>query len=120
MSSIHKGIASEKLVAQYLQQQGMNILQRNFRCKLGEIDLICKDSSQLVFIEVRYRKSLVFGGPMESITYRKQQKIIHTAQFFLQINPWADKLSCRFDVLGISSKIAANNIEWIKDAFQDE
>lgn len=107
----------EDLAVEYLQNTGVIILHRNYNCKLGEIDLIAQDATTLVFIEVRYRKNNAFGTAAETVTEIKQQKIIRTAQFFLQTRSWAAQLPCRFDVIAMSQQNGGLNIEWIKDAF---
>lgn len=117
MSAINLGTQFENLAANYLQQHQLIVLQRNFRCKLGEIDLIAKEKDCLVFAEVRYRKSSAFGSAAESITAAKQQKIIRTAQVYLQHKSWAQNVKCRFDVIAISQSLESPKIEWIKDAF---
>ena len=116
-SSLATGNRLEDLAVEYLQQAGVIILHRNFRSNFGEIDLIAQDGTTLVFIEVRYRKNANFGTAAETVTNDKQQKIIHTAQFFLQTRNWANALACRFDVLAMSNSEHAPNIDWIKDAF---
>lgn len=111
------GTAYEDLAVAYLQQQNLHILQRNFRCKLGEIDVIAKDKDALIFAEVRYRKNSAYGGAAASVTTTKQRKIIRTAQFFLQSKTWAQQINCRFDVIAITQSTQSPTIEWIKDAF---
>ena len=105
------GAKSEQLAATYLAQQGLVLVEANFRCRLGEIDLIMRHGLTLVFIEVRQRSSRQFGGAIASIDLRKQHKLIVTAQFYLAR---LDRLPpCRFDVLLIQGEA----IEWLRDAF---
>lgn len=118
-----KGFEIEQYVAEYLQKQGIEIITRNFSCKMGEIDIICKDkpntySEVLVFIEVRYRKNTLYGSAAESVTHTKQQKLIRTAHYYLMKNPWEQHLDCRFDVIAVSLEHNLSKIEWIQDAFQ--
>lgn len=117
MSAIAIGTQVEDLAVAYLQNHNIMILQRNFSCKLGEIDIIAQQNDCIIFVEVRYRKYDAFGSAAESVTHSKQQKIIRTAEFYLQNNAWATKLNCRFDVITISNVIESTQIEWIKDAF---
>ncbi len=117
MSAIATGNEHEMLAVKYLEKSNLEILHRNFRSKLGEIDIIAHDGAYLVFIEVRYRKHNEFGSAAESVTFSKQQKIIRAAQFYLQARTWAQQLNCRFDVIAISGSIELPHIEWIKDAF---
>jgi putative endonuclease len=108
----------EALAAEYVMGQGCRILQRNFRCRLGEIDLIGQMHAHILFIEVRARAHTTYGRAEETIIWRKQQKIIRTARFFLMKNPWAMKLCCRFDVIAIASQETPPKIQWITNAFQ--
>lgn len=117
MQTRNIGTAYEDLAVAYLQQQNLHILQRNFSCKLGEIDVIAQDKDSLIFAEVRYRKNSAYGGAAASVTATKQRKIIRTAQFFLQSRTWAQENNCRFDVIAITQSTQLPTIEWIKDAF---
>ena len=112
------GQKSEQLACTYLKQQGLRFMARNFRVKIGEIDLIMRDNDTIVFIEVRYRRSQQFGGALQSIDWRKQQRIIHTAQWFLLRHDNLVNWPCRFDVVTLSGKIEAPEICWLKNAFQ--
>lgn len=116
MHSYYKGLAIEQLAAQYLQQQGMLILERNFHCKYGELDLIGKTQTELVFIEVRYRNNSYYGSAAETITYTKQKKIIIAANYYLSKNNWATCLPCRIDVIAMSGDPNSLKIEWIQNA----
>ena len=109
-----QGNTAEKKAADYLAAQGLNLLQQNFQCKCGEIDLIMQDQEQLVFIEVRYRDSSHYGGALHSITPSKQKKIRNTASFYLLKHKLTHKACCRFDVVAIDE----DEIMWIKSAFQ--
>lgn len=107
-----RGTSAENQALDYLQQQGLCLVTRNYSCRCGEIDLIMRDSGALVFVEVRYRKSTRFGLPEETVDSRKQRKLILTAQRYLQ-SARIDA-ACRFDVIAISEKTP---IKWIKNAF---
>lgn len=93
------GERGELRAAEYLQKKGFCLLARNYRTRRGEIDLICADERYLVFVEVKTRSSAAFGMPCEAVTYGKQQKLILTAQQWLQEHPTA--LQPRFDVVEI-------------------
>ncbi len=98
----------------YLNQQGLTLRARNYRCKVGEIDLIMHDQNQLVFVEVRYRRSVHYGGARASINASKQKKIRLTAHHFMLKN----HINChdqwfRFDVVAFDN----NQISWIRSAF---
>ena len=112
--SNQRGQAAEDIALAYLQQRGLKLVERNFRCKGGEIDLILSQpgpSPQLVFVEVRQRSSSRYGGAAASVTHSKQAKLIIAAQVFLQRYPQPP--ACRCDVLAIEGE----HIEWIKNAF---
>lgn len=111
------GQIAELLACAYLEKNGLTLIKQNFRCRLGEIDLIMADKEELVFIEVRYRQNNVYGGAIDSIDKRKCQKLIKTAYFYLQQNMHRDEKPCRFDVMIIYS-IQAKRLEWIRDAFR--
>lgn len=90
----------EKQAAAYLQNNGYDILEQNFRCKLGEIDLIAQKDNTLVFCEVKYRSSEAKGHPFEAVDRKKQEKIIKTAYYYLTYKR-GEIPACRFDVIGI-------------------
>lgn len=108
------GAIAEERAETFLRQQGLVIHAKNYRCKLGEIDLIMQHADTLVFIEVRLRTHQAFANAAESVTVQKQRKIIKTAQYYLQQHHLTDKAHCRFDVVAFSDN---GTPEWIKDAF---
>tara|TARA_Y100001951_G_C11274715_1_gene261090 strand:+ start:968 stop:1363 length:396 start_codon:yes stop_codon:yes gene_type:complete len=109
----------ESLAASWLDQQGLQLVQQNFYCRVGEIDLIMMDEDTVVFVEVRFRSRTSFVDPISSINRKKQQRIIKTALYYLQRNKISNSARCRIDVLGISSASAGNyQFEWIKNAIQ--
>lgn len=113
-----QGIDMETLALRYLQAQGLAVQQLNFRCRLGEIDLICLDQQTLVFVEVRFRKHSQYGGALGSVDVRKQRKIILCAQYYLRCHPMDAKRPCRFDVIGITLAENTPRLEWIQNAFE--
>ena len=108
-----EGNAAEQLAALFLQKKGLKLVERNFRCAYGEIDLIMHDGNTLVFIEVRLRSSANFGGAAMSINQAKQTKLTRTAERYLQIH---GDTACRFDVVLMQST-DPNAVEWIQNAF---
>ncbi|MCK5913731.1 MAG: YraN family protein [Desulfuromusa sp.] len=94
------GAWGEDQATDYLRQQGMKIIERNFRTPVGEIDIIARDKNDLVFAEVKTRRSYLFGTPQEAVGQRKQRQIIRTAQWYLKNNK-NEKLQPRFDVVAI-------------------
>lgn len=112
------GERGELRAAQYLRRKGFRIVARNYRTRRGEIDIICEDDRYLVFAEVKTRSSTAFGLPRESVSYHKQQKLMLTAQQWLQEHPTA--LQPRFDVVEIlvSPDRTTCRIHHIPDAFE--
>ncbi|MBX2809540.1 MAG: YraN family protein [Cellvibrionaceae bacterium] len=123
------GDRAENIACRYLRQQGLGYVTRNFSCKQGEIDLIFKDQATLVFVEVRYRKNAHFGHAQETITFKKQKKLIQAARYYLHTNRLTETIPCRFDSIGIELNTNNNitesgrdhdkplTIHWIKNAF---
>jgi putative endonuclease len=110
------GEQAELYARKYLEKQGLILLESNFSCHAGEIDLIMKTcEGELVFIEVRRRSSIKFGGAAASVTASKQKKIIKTAALYLVKYPNPGQHGVRFDVLAFHGKPA--RLTWIKRAF---
>lgn len=111
------GAAIESTAIAWLEARSMNCIERNFRCRGGEIDLIMRDGRTLVFVEVRLRSRDHFGSAAESVTSTKQRRIIHAAQFYLATHAATD-LACRFDVLAATKHDDGTiHWEWVQDAF---
>lgn len=106
------GARYEELAAAYLADKGCEIIQRNFRCRMGEIDLIARDGEYLVFVEVKYRSTDDFGGGEAAIHARKRQTIRKVAAFYLQQT--RSEAYCRFDAVIIT---AAGEIRHYQNAF---
>ena len=111
------GQSAELDACDYLQKMGFVLLEKNFSCKQGEIDLIMQDQDDIVFVEVRVRHSIVFGNALESITRSKMNKLIRTATYFLQLRKWLYKVNSRFDVIAIQPVHGEMQLEWLKNAF---
>lgn len=94
------GAAGEELAARHLKKMGFAILEKNYRCPLGELDLIARKGPLLVFVEVKTRRSQHYGPPQTAVTMRKQQKIIRLAQLYIKQKKLYD-LKCRFDVIAV-------------------
>jgi putative endonuclease len=110
------GQAVEQFVCEYLQAQGLRLIERNYSCPLGEIDLIMHAQEMLIFVEVRYRRDCRFGEPVETVTANKQKKIIKTAYHYLSKRRNLDK-PCRFDIVAAHGDKQHPDVEWIKNAF---
>ena len=114
------GDTAEKIAERYLQKQGLKTIERNFRCRSGEIDLIMQDKDTLVFVEVRYRSNANFGGPLSSIDKKKCTRLVATVQTYLQKYPRLQNTHQRLDVIGISGKDKKDySIEWLKNAIEE-
>ena len=114
LSRYNKGQYYEQQARCFLEQQGLLFVSANYRCRQGEIDLIMREHQTLVFVEVRYRASRDYGGALSSVTPAKQQKIRHTARYFLlnqQINEAHQ--ACRFDIVSYDD----GQRSWLKNAF---
>lgn len=110
------GQEAEKVAANYLKAHGLKHIKSNFSCKYGEIDLIMQHKDYLVFVEVRYRKHQQFGNGADSVNFHKQQKILKSAEFFLQQHVRYNQHPCRIDVVSIGP--GKNDISWIANAVE--
>ena len=108
-----RGRRAEEAAAQHLERHGLRVIARNHRCRGGEIDLVCRDGSTLVFVEVRQRSNRGFGGAAASITAEKQRRIILAAQHYLAAQRQTET-PCRFDCVLIDG---GTPLEWLRDAF---
>jgi len=119
--NIRKGMRFEKQARDYLCAQGLRLLRSNYHCRFGEIDLIMCDADTVCFVEVRYRKSLAYGGASASITIAKQRKIVKTALFYLSSNRNLLNQPLRFDALLIQQQAdGSQDFNWIRNAFYAE
>ncbi len=112
LSPSQRGEQSEQLACDYLIKQGLQLVKKNYLCQYGELDLIMKDKNALVIIEVRFRKSNKYGSAEESVTPKKQSRIIAATQHYLLHHSYNGDI--RFDVIAIRQ---GNFINWIKNAF---
>lgn len=112
------GKQAEDIAANYLAEQNIKIVSRNFHSRFGEIDLIGLDKEILAFIEVRYRKNEHFLSAVETIDRRKCKKIVITSEYYLNKHKKYQSHYCRYDVIAISGALDKPVIEWIKNAFQ--
>ena len=107
------GERAEQIAASYLQRKGLTLIETNFRCRWGEIDLVLRDRDTVVFAEVKLRRSKSFGGTAYSVAPRKQARIIAAARHYLA---GRKEMPCRFDVV-LLERLEPARIEWIRDAF---
>lgn len=107
------GAIYENTAARYLEEQGYEILERNYRCRIGEIDLIAQDNGYLVFVEVKYRTDTARGHALEAVGEKKQERIRKVALYYFMARHLPEDTPCRFDVVGITGK----EISLVKDSF---
>ncbi len=113
------GRRAEQDACDYLEHQGLRLVERNYACARGEIDLIMLDRDTLVFVEVRYRRSHRYGSGAESVDWRKQGRLSATAAHYLQEHPRAARRPCRFDVIALTGEGGdGTHVDWISNAFQ--
>ena len=113
-----RGRKWEQLAEVFLKSKGLKTLERNFNCRVGEIDLILRDGPVLVFAEVRYRASDRYGSGAESVSLTKQRRITRAAQKYLQLKPQHPSRACRFDVISMTGDPHEVQIDWIRHAFE--
>lgn len=107
-----EGARAEDLCAELLRRAGLVLVERNWRCRHGEIDLIAEERGTVVFVEVRMRSSRGFGGAAESVTAAKRSRLLAAARLYLARRPQSP---CRFDVFLVDGP--AWHVQWIRDAF---
>ncbi|MGE8500901.1 putative endonuclease [Ectopseudomonas oleovorans] len=110
------GRAAEQAARQHLERNGLRLIEQNWRCRLGELDLVMLDGDTVVFVEVRARRHSAWGGALESVDARKRGKLIMAAELFLQQQSRWARHPCRFDVVAISTG-GTTHLDWIKNAF---
>jgi putative endonuclease len=118
-SPVHliRGREAEDLACARLQQAGLTLTTRNYRSAYGEIDLIMQERDTLVFVEVRYRASMDFGSPAETVDARKQGRLRATAEYYLQNTPQASKKPCRFDIVALTGDGEGSDFRWLRNVF---
>lgn len=118
MSREHRvqGNQAEKLALEFLESRGLKLIEGNYHCRLGELDLVMRDGNFLVFVEVRLRRNPNFGSAAESVTRNKQDKLWRAALHFTASRPELASLPVRFDVIALSDMQIDDNC-WIKNAF---
>ena len=117
----NKGDHYENIAKVYLENEGLLIIQQNYHCRFGEIDLIMKDNSTICFIEVKYRETMSHGGAIHAISQSKQHKLIKAASFYIMENQNISNSSFRFDTITLQGNSDGNpDINWIQNAFYAE
>jgi putative endonuclease len=111
------GRKGERLATDFLRKKGYRVVEKNYRTRRGEIDIVCEHKGCVVFVEVKTRRSLSFGSPEEAVDKRKRSKMLDTAARYLIERFKTDKVDCRFDVVTILEG-RATRIAHIEDAFR--
>lgn len=109
------GAGAEAEAAAWLEARGLTVRERNWRCRFGELDLVCEDAGTLVFVEVRARARADFGGAAGSITAAKRARLTAAARQYLAALPRTPP--CRFDCVLVSGGDGDHRIEWLRNAF---
>jgi putative endonuclease len=112
------GARFEQRALERLERSGLKLVERNWRTRFGELDLVMRDGETLVFVEVRYRHDLRFGGGAASVGPAKRAKLTRAAQGFLQAHPQLATMPCRFDVVAFDGDANAPHHEWRRAAFE--
>jgi putative endonuclease len=107
------GAKAEQAVREYLSQHGIEIMEMNYRCRQGEVDVIARDDKYYVFIEVKYRNSNRYGSPQEAVGLAKQRRISKAAYYYLYSHGLGENTPVRFDV----AAVLEDKITYIKNAF---
>lgn len=110
------GREAERQAEQYLTAKGLQLVERNYRCKCGEIDLVMREANCLVFVEVRHRRSAQYGSAVETVTAAKQRKLIATARHYCVARRLSERQAMRFDVVGVTGA-SAQGLQWLPHAF---
>jgi len=111
-----RGSAGEALAVKFLEQQGLKVLQRNYRFERGEIDIVAEDGKELVFVEVKARRTTAFGEPIEAVDAKKQAQLWKVAEGYLYEHHLEHR-ACRFDVVAIFFQNSNVTIKHFKHAF---
>ena len=111
------GRRGEALAAELLRSKGLTIVERNFRCRAGEIDLVALDGRVVVFVEVRSRRGALAGTPFESVDGRKRAQLARVARHFVAAHGWHDR-DARFDVIGVRFDHDPPALEHLRSAFE--
>lgn len=115
------GAHYEDLALAHLQRAGLALIERNFACRYGEIDLVMRDRDTVVFVEVRYRRGGAarggYGGGVDSVGTAKRTKLVRAAGVYLAQRPLLANRACRFDVLAIADGAEAPQLDWRRNAF---
>ncbi|MFI4970190.1 MAG: YraN family protein [Lysobacterales bacterium] len=111
------GARYEDIALEHLRATGLALLERNFSCRHGELDLVMRDRDTIVFVEVRYRRGGGFGDGIDSVSHAKRGKLVRAAEMFLATHPRLAHHACRFDVVAVAGDATAPSLDWRRNAF---
>lgn len=117
-STTVKGRRAERLALRYLKRRGLETIACNYRCRVGEVDLVMGHAGVVVFVEVRSRASAGFVSPKETVDWRKQKRLARVAAWFLRAHREYAASPVRFDVVSVTEPNYRARLEWIQNAFQ--
>lgn len=112
------GNDAELRACQYLTEQGLELIERNFHCRYGEIDLIMRERQTIVFVEVRFRKAKGLVNGAQSITSGKQLRLVRSASYYLQQNKLNETIPARIDVIAVTQNDDEHQFDWIQNAIE--
>ena len=115
---LQSGKQAEQIAHDYLKAKGLRLIQANYRCRVGELDLVMLDGLVLVIVEVRYRKTSRIAGPMQTIDSRKRHRLALAARHFLMRHDHLQERPVRFDVIGLTGSMDKPSISWAKNALE--
>lgn len=113
------GKIGEDLACEYILKKNFEIIERNFRCKIGEIDIIAKDKDELVFIEVKTRSQNKYGNPSDAVDKYKKKHIYHAAEYYMMINR-IENVFCRLDVMEVFMYDSGTKINYLKNCILEK
>lgn len=114
---LRDGSHAETLTQRHLESRGLSTVVRNFRCRLGELDLVMLHEDCLVIVEVRYRRRASHGGALASVSPQKQRRLVLATRYLLLQHPWLQQHPLRFDVVAVYGPLQAPTFDWCRRAF---
>jgi putative endonuclease len=111
------GALAEDFACKWLESRGLRLIQRNYRCRAGELDLVMRDGEELVIAEVKFRRRSDYGHPEETVDARKRRRIISATRHLLLTTEAFTNIDVRFDVVALSGDLSTPEVHWLRDAF---
>jgi len=118
ITALRAGQRSEVIAREYLESQGLSYLASNVRYPFGELDLIMREQTNIIFVEVKYRRTKQYGGAIQSLSHKQAQRLQSAATAWLQHYDPKANLGCRFDLVAITGHLTATDCVWVKNIFQ--